>query len=276
MERDHLSPWEAPVAAFRCAWSHRALIKRLARREIEARYRGSFLGIVWTVVLPLMMLCVYTFVFSTVFRGRWRESSETTGEFALLLFSGLIVFSIFSDCVNRAPSLMLENVSYIKRIVFPLEILPWVVLAVTLFNAVVSLAVLGLFYGLVLGLPPLTAVLLPLVLLPLVLLAMGISWFLASVGVFIRDIRQVVVVLTSMLIFLSPVFYPLRAVPEGYRRLVELNPLTVVLENSKAVLFWGQFPNWSMYGVYLMVALVTMGLGFWWFKRTRKAFSDVV
>jgi len=276
LPRSGANPLSAPFAAVRTAVTHRALIGRLARREIEARYRGAVLGVVWAVAAPLMLLCVYTFVFSTVFRGRWRAGSETTGEFALLLFSGLLVFSVFADCVNRAPGLMLENPSYIKRVIFPLEILPWVALLSALFNLAVGTAVLMPFYAVVFGAPPVTVLLLPVVLVPLVLVALGLSWFLASVGVFLRDIRQVVPIATQMLIFLSPVFYPLQAVPPPYDRLILANPLTTVLENSKAVLFWGSPPNWSTYLVSVAAGFLTMGAGYWWFLRTRKAFGDVV
>jgi lipopolysaccharide transport system permease protein len=266
----------APLAAVESGLSHRALISRLAWREIEARYRGAVLGVVWAVAVPLMMLSVYTFVFSTVFRGRWRASADSTGEFALLLYSGLLVFSLFADCVNRASTLMLENPSYIKRLIFPLEILPWVALMSALFNLLVGTAVLATFYAYVFGAPPATAVLLPVVLVPLVLVALGLTWFLASVGVFLRDIRQVVPIATQMLIFLSPVFYPLEAVPAPYDRLIRANPLTAVLENSKAVLFWGTLPNWRAYLASLAIGFVVMGVGYWWFMRTRKAFADVV
>jgi lipopolysaccharide transport system permease protein len=266
----------APVAAFACAWNHRRLILRLARREIEARYRGSILGLLWSIVSPLLMLSVYTFVFSTVFRGRWSQSAGTTGEFALLLFSGLIVVSMFIECVNRAPSLMLENGSYIKRVIFPLEILPWVVLAVAAFNAAVSLVALAAFYVVVLGPPPATAMLFPVLLIPLALTTLGFTWFLASIGVFLRDIRQMIGIATTMLVFVSPVFYPLEAVPEPYRRLIRLNPLTWVLEDTKAVLFWGRWPSWSGCAAQLVFGVIVMSLGFWWFMRTRKAFADVV
>ena len=271
-----LNALTAPLAAVASAVSHRALISRLAWREIEARYRGTMLGVVWAVGVPLMLLSVYTFVFSTVFRGRWRAGSATTGEFALLLFSGLLVFSVFADCVNRAPTLMLETPSYIKRVIFPLEILPWVALLSALFNLLVGTVVLALFYGFVFGVPPVTAVLLPIVLVPLVLLALGLTWFLASVGVFLRDIRQVVPIVTQMLIFLSPVFYPLEAVPAPYDRLILANPITRVLENSKAVLCGGTLPNWPAYLRSLAIGFVAMGAGYWWFMRTRKAFADVV
>jgi lipopolysaccharide transport system permease protein len=147
---------------------------------------------------------------------------------------------------------------------------------VTGFNAAVSLIVLAAFYLVVLGLPPATAVALPLILVPLALTTLGISYFLASVGVFLRDIRQMIGIATTMLIFMSPVFYSLDAVPEPYRRFILLNPLTSILEDSKAVLFWGRWPNWTACGVQLVVGLVVMSAGYWWFARTRKAFADVV
>ncbi|WP_431857381.1 ABC transporter permease [Azospirillum sp.] len=265
-----------PLALFRTAWRHRSLILRLARREIDARYRGSVLGIVWAVINPLLMLAVYTFVFTVVFQARWGAAGTGSVEFALLLFSGLVLFTVFSDGVNRAPGLLLENVSYIKKVVFPLEILPLVTLVVALFNAAIGFAILLVFYAAALGLPPLTVLLLPLVLLPLCLMTLGISWFLASAGVFLRDIRQVVGVAVTVLMFLSPIFYPLTAVPERFRGLIHLNPLTPILEQSKDLLFWGRVPAPLEWGVATLAAWGVAWLGYAWFMKTRRGFADVV
>jgi len=265
-----------PFSLFACAWQYRALITRLAKREIDARYRGSILGVIWAFVVPLLMLGVYTFIFSIVFRIRWDVPMEEKGAFALLLFSGLIIFNLFSECVTRAPGLMLENVSYIKKVVFPLEIMPWVSMQVALFNAAVSLGILLVFYLVVHGLPPATVLLLPVVVFPLVLLILGLGWFLASVGVFLRDIKPFVGVLTTMMMFLSPIFYPLSAIPEAYRGLIQLNPLTLVLNSSKSVMFWGQMPHWINWVLYAVVSWVVGWLGFVWFQKTRKGFADVV
>ena len=257
-------------------WHHRKLIERLSKREIEAKYRGSLLGPVWALLTPLMMLGVYTFLFSIVFQSRWTVSGGGRGEFAILFFSGMIIFTILSESAVRAPGLMIENVSYIKKVVFPLEIMPWVCLSVSLFNAALSFVVLLLFYVIVLGLPPLTILLLPLVLLPLCLATLGLTWFLASVGVFLRDIQQIIGAVVTALMFLSPVFYPVTAIPESYRWLIYLNPLTITLESSKDVLFWGRVPDPVMWTVDLLFGWLIAWIGYVWFMKTRKAFADVI
>ena len=261
---------------FRCAWEYRSLVFRLAKREVEARYRGSILGMFWAFIVPLLMLGVYTFVFSVVFKIRWNLPLEGKGSFALLLFSGLILYNLFSECVNRAPGLLLEHSTYIKKVVFPLEILPWVSMGVALFNAAVSFFILLIFFFFVHGVPPLSIFLLPIVLIPLILMTMGLMWFFASIGVFFRDIRPMLGVVTTMLLFLSPIFYPLEAIPEAYRSLIYWNPLTLALEACRGILFWGQIPNWVGWTVYMGICWLVSWLGFVWFQKTRKGFADVV
>lgn len=267
-----------PFAMIANLWAHRTLIGRLARRELAARYRGSMLGVVWAVLTPVMMLAVYTFVFRTVFKARWTAEGPGAGngEFALLLFAGLILFNVFSEAINRAPGLMLENVSYIKKVVFPLEILPAVVLVGALYNAGIGLVVLALFYGPVFGVPPWTVILVPLVVVPLALLTLGLSWFLASAGVFLRDIRQFIGVAVTMLMFLSPIFYPASAIPEELRTFLALNPMTPILEQARDLLFWGKLPNWGAWLLSLVLGYAVAWLGYAWFVKTRKGFADVV
>jgi lipopolysaccharide transport system permease protein len=222
------------------------------------------------------MLAVYAFVFSVVFEARWDMTAGNRREFALILFAGLLLFTLFADCVNRAPGLMLENVAYIKKVVFPLEVLPWVMLLGALFNAGVSLLVLVAFQVVVRGVPPSTALLLPLVAVPLILLTLGLSWFLSSLGVFIRDLQQIVRVATTALLFLSPIFYPPSAVPEAYRRYVYANPLTAILEQSRQVLFYAQMPDWCVWMLLVAGGWLVACVGYAWFVRTRKGFGDVV
>lgn len=265
-----------PFALFQTAWHHRSLILRLARREIDARYRGSVLGIVWAVLNPILMLAVYTFVFSVVFQARWGATGGSNTEFALLLFSGLILFNVLGECLSRAPGLLLENVSYIKKVVFPLEILPLVSLAVALFNAGIGFVILVVFHLMVAGLPPPTALLLPLVLAPLCLTTLGLSWFFAAAGVFLRDLRQVVGVAVTVLMFLSPIFYPMTAIPERFRAILHLNPMTAILEQSKDLLFWGRVPSPVDWGLATLGAWAVAWLGYLWFMKTRRGFADVV
>ena len=267
-----------PLAMLRSMWVHRGLIARLTGRELAGRYRGSMLGMVWAVLTPLMMLGVYTFVFRTVFKARWTAEGPGAGngEFALLLFAGLILFNVFSETVNRAPGLMLENVSYIKKVVFPLEIMPAVALAGAVCNAGIGFAVLALFYGPVFGAPPWTALLIPLMLPSLALLTLGLSWFLASVGVFLRDLRQFIGVAVTMLMFLSPIFYPASAIPEELRPLLVFNPLTSILEQGRNLLFWGVTPDWGAWLGMLVFSYAVAWLGYAWFVKTRKGFADVV
>lgn len=257
-------------------WRNRDLVKTLVKREVVGRYRGSFMGILWSFFNPVLMLVVYTFVFSIVFKARWNAGSDSKTEFALVLFAGLIVFNLFAECANRAPGLILANVNYVKKVVFPLEILPWVALGSAMFHAMISLGVWLAAYVLLFGLPHVTALFLPLVFLPLAFFIMGVSWALASLGVYLRDVSQFVGILTTVLMFLSPIFYPVTALPEAYRSFLLLNPLMPAIEQTRNVLFWGKIPGMAMLGAYFMVALCIAWFGFAWFQKTRKGFADVV
>jgi lipopolysaccharide transport system permease protein len=222
------------------------------------------------------MLLVYTFVFSVIFNARWGGGNGSKTEFALILFSGLIVFNLFSECINRAPSLILINVNYVKKVVFPLEILPYVALGSAMFHASISLGVWLIAYAFLFGLPHATILLIPFIFLPLTLLIVGLSWVLASLGVYLRDVSQFVGILTTVLMFLSPIFYPVSALPEKYRSFLLLNPLMPAIEQFRSVLFWGKIPEITMVGVYYLVTTWIAWLGFAWFQKTRKGFADVL
>jgi len=252
------------------------LIARLAKREIEARYRGSFLGVVWAMAVPILLLAVYTFVFSVVFEARWENNVGHKGQFALVLFSGLIIFNLFSECINRAPGLMLSNVTYIKKVVFPLEILPWVTLIAALFNAAVSFLVLAVGYLFIIGVPSLPVLLLPLLLIPLLLLTLGISLFLSSIGVYVRDLQHVVGVTTMMLMFLTPIFFPLSSVPESFRNIIQWSPLSAIVESVRGVLFFDSLPDPAVWFALSLSSWLIAWLGFAWFMKTKKGFADVV
>jgi lipopolysaccharide transport system permease protein len=257
-------------------WRNRGLVKALVQREIVGRYRGSIMGMLWSLFNPIVMLVIYTFVFSVVFKARWSIDSSSKTEFALMLFAGLIVFNLFAECINRAPSLIVGNVNYVKKVVFPLEILPWVTLGAALFHFLVSLSVWLIAYLILFGKLQYTALFLPIFLAPLMIFVVGLIWFLASMGVYLRDVSQIIGVCTSVLMFLSPIFYPITALPEQYRHLLFFNPLTPAIEDTRALLFRGELPNLVHLGIYYIAAALVFWLGFAWFQKTRKGFADVL
>lgn len=257
-------------------WRNRILILSLIRRDVASRYQGSIMGLVWSFLLPMAMLGVYTFVFSVVFQARWGGSDGSRTEFAVVLFVGLMVFTLFAECVGRAPTLVSSNLSYVKKIVFPLEVLPLVAIGASMFHTLINLMVWLVFFVLVFGVLHPTMLLFPLVLLPLVLVILGVSWFLASLGVFVRDVAHVVAVVVPSLMFLSPIFYPVSALPDNIQGLLMLNPLTPVIEWSRDVLIWGRVPELGAYVIYLVVATVVALSGYAWFQKTRRGFADVL
>lgn len=259
-------------------WRNRQLIAQMTRREVVGRYRGSIMGLAWSFFNPVLMLTVYTFVFSEVFKTRWGGpgGDESKTQFAIVLFVGMIVLGLFSEVVNRAPALILSNVNYVKKVVFPLEILPVVAMGAALFHMLISLCVLLAAFLLFNGYLQWTAVFIPFVLLPLIVLTLGLGWMLASIGVFLRDVGQTIGIITTILMFLSPVFYPISAVPERFRSFIMANPLTFIIEQAREVLVWGRTPDWLGLGTYLLVACAIAWVGYGWFQKTRKGFADVL
>ncbi|WP_320535189.1 ABC transporter permease [Robbsia andropogonis] len=268
-----VSPGEIPAGL----WRNRRLIRALTQREVAGRYRGSAMGIVWSFVNPAIMLVIYTVVFSVIFKSRWGGStSGSKVEFALILFPGLIVFNLFAECFGRAPGLILSNVNYVKKVIFPLEILPWVALGSALFHACISILVWLIAYLAFFGLPHPTFLLLPVVLLPLVLFVLGLMWSLSALGVYVRDISQFLGLITTCLMFMSPIFYSSDAFPARFRFLLNLNPLSPAIEGIRDVLFWGKFPDLGLFFAYLLGCAFVAYIGFAWFQKTRKGFADVL
>ncbi|PIF48656.1 lipopolysaccharide transport system permease protein [Pseudomonas sp. 29] len=272
----HATPPVSLAFLMRSLWNNQALVAQMIRREVAGRYKGSMMGLAWSFLNPVLMLVVYTFVFSVVFKARWAGGSESKTEFALVLFSGLILFNLFSECVNRAPALILGNVNYVKKVIFPLEILPVISLGAALFHWVISLLVWLVFYGIFYGVPHVTVLLLPLIMLPLMLLSLGMGWLLASLGVYLRDVAQIVGVLMSVLMFLSPIFYPVSSLPADYQVIMLVNPLTLVIEQTRDVMMWGKAPDWIVWGKYLLCSGAFSWICFVWFQKTRKGFADVL
>jgi lipopolysaccharide transport system permease protein len=267
----------SPRELFASLWRNRSLVRALVKREVVGRYRGSVMGIAWSFFNPLLMLVIYTFVFSGVFKARWGVGvDESKTDFAIILFVGMIVHGLFSECVNRAPGLILSNVNYVKKVIFPLEILPWVAFGSALFHTTISLVVL-LLAQLALGQQiPWTVILFPFILILLVFATMGFAWFLAALGVYVRDIGQITGMFTTVLLFISPVFYPISALPIQYRGWLQLNPLTFIIEEGRNTLIFGKLPDIRQWAIMLFISLLIAWAGFALFQKTRKGFADVL
>ncbi len=258
-------------------WQYRDLIRQLTRREVAGRYKGSVVGLGWSFIQPLTMLCIYTFVFSVIFKAKWGIGpDEGKAAFALALFTGMTTFSIFSELANAAPSLILANVNLVKKVVFPLEVLPVVKFLGGLTNAAFSLAILLAGILVVNGYIHWTVCLLPLVWLPLTMFSLGCGYFLASLGVFVRDIGATIGILTTMLFFLSPIFYPISAVPEELRIFCRANPIAIFVEDTRRVVLWGMMPDWPWFFCGLGFSFLMWMFGFLWFMKSKRAFADVM
>lgn len=266
----------SPFHLIRSLWKHRQLILDLAKRDALGKYKGSKLGVLWSFLTPVFMLTIYTFVFSEIFQTRWTTGSTSKTEFAIVLFAGLIMFNFFAENVSRAPALIVSNLNFVKKIVFPLEILACVNLVSSLFHMFVSLLVLICFQLLVRGHLPITILLLPMVILPLAMLCLGIAWFLSAIGVFLRDVGQTIGIFVTGLMFLSPIFFPLSSIPLRWQPLAKLNPLVFPIEQARNVQIWGVIPNGAEWLIYASVATLTAWLGFVCFQKTRRGFADVL
>lgn len=265
-----------PQALVASIYRNRRLIIDLIKREVVGRYKGSTMGLLWSFFNPVLMLAVYTFLFSVVFKARWLGGSDSKVEFALILFSGLLMFNLFAEVLNRAPGLILNNANYVKKVIFPLEILPVVTLGAAAFHMLVSLAVWLIFFLVFFSVPSWTALQVILIFVPLVLMTLGLAWLLASLGVYLRDVGQVIGLVTTVLMFLSPVFYPVAALPEKFRAVMYLNPLTYIIEDTRNVMIWGKSLDWFHWGSWTALSALIAWVGFAWFQKTRKGFADVL
>jgi lipopolysaccharide transport system permease protein len=256
---------------------HSHLLWALVRRELAVRYRGSVLGFAWTLLTPLLMLGVYALVFGQILKVRWSPNgTEPVGEFATYLFCGLLIFNFFADCIGRAPALITGNANYVKKVVFPLQLLPLASVIASAVHLLIATFVLLVFEMFALGHVPTTALLFPLCVLPVLGYALGGAWFLAALGPYLRDIQHLVGPALSVLMLLSPIFYPSTMIPERWRPLLAYDPLTLPIEHARAVLVTGALPDIGPWLLSLVAAIVVAGLGYTWFAKTRSGFADVL
>lgn len=255
---------------------HRGLLCELVKRDFLGRYQGSMLGIAWSLFNPLLMLAIYTFVFSIAFNARWGTGDESNLSFATVLFSGMIVHGFFAECLNRAPGLITGNPNYVKKVVFPLEIMSLTTLLSALLHFCVSFAVLLVFCLLSGTTVHAGTLLVPVVLIPLILMSLGLSWMFASLGVYLRDLAQVVGMITTSALFLGPIFYPIEALPDSYQAVLKWNPITLPVLQLRDVMLWGKPVQWDLWLMSLAFGAVVCQIGYWWFQKSRRGFADVI
>lgn len=254
---------------------HSYLIGQLTKRDVLLKYRGSYMGIGWSFLYPLLLLLIFTFVFGKILGAKWSQPSNHSAPFALIMYCGLIVFNIFAEVASSAPRLIHGYQSYVKKIIFPVEILPVVLVLTACTHAAVNLFILLLASALF-GEVHITILLTPIVLLPMVLFAFGVAWFLAAAGVFVRDLVHVMPVFVQIVMFLSPVFYAVHYVPEYLQWFYRVNPLGAVIEDMRRVVLWGQTPKWESWGLTMLVSLVIAVLGYAFFQNGKEEFADVL
>ncbi len=255
-------------------WRHRELVAELARREFSGRYQGSFGGAAWSFAQPLLLLAIYTVAFGVILQARWGFGGGTA-DYALMVFAGLIVFNAFAECLNAAPRLVTANPNFVKKIVFPLEVLAPVMAINAVFHALIGIAVWLVGYALLFGAPPPSAALFPLVLVAVFPLLVGLGWLLSAIGVVVRDIGQLTALLAHALLFLTPIFYSLEVVPERLRPLFMANPLTLAVGELRAVLT-GHAPDVAALAAYFVAGSLFAWASFMVFRRMRPAFAEVV
>lgn len=255
-------------------WIHRSLLARMVRRDIRGRYQGSIFGTLWSFATPLLLLCAYWFFLGVVLQARFGAAPQEA--FPVILFAGLIIHLFFAEVIGRASGLIFEHVTYVKKVVFPLSVLPWMTLATAAFHLCVNLSILLLGQLLIVGSLPPTWPLVFIVILPALPLLLGLSWMLSAFAVFLRDIQQVVPLVLTLMMFASPIFFPMEMVPEQYRPFLYINPTTVIIQQVRAVTIHGELPDLPVLGIYLILALMVMSVGYWVFARTRKGFADVL
>jgi len=255
---------------------NRSLILALSKREVLGRYRGASFGLLWSILSPFLMLCVYAFAFGSILNSRWPQPAGSVNSFAIILFVGLIVHGFFAECFTRAPMLITSNVSYVKKVIFPIEILPWPMVVSALFHTFMNVVVLIVLRLAVDHQFSLSIILLPVVFLPLIILMLGVGWFLSALGVYVRDISQVTGVLSTALLFTSSAVVPVNAIPEQYRFVFSLNPLTFIIDQAREVSLWGGMPDWTGLGLYALASSLFALIGYTWFSATRRGFGDVL
>lgn len=265
--------WEFPFASM-CR--NKSLVWELSKRDVLGRYRGASFGLAWSVISPFLMLGVYAYAFGEVMQGRWPRASGGGHPYAIILFVGLIIHGFVAECLSRAPTLIVSNPNFVKRVVFPLDVLPWPMVLSALFHSCLNICVLAILILVVEGHLYATMLLLPFILLPLVVTTLGVSWFLAAFGVYFRDINQIMPVVVTALLFLSSAIVPVSTLTPKLQVFFRLNPLTFFIDQTRVVVLIGHAPDWWGLAAACVGGLLTAWIGHAWFMATQRGFADVL
>lgn len=252
------------------------LLKKLTQQEIEAKYKGSVLGILWSIFVPLLMLVIYTFVFSEIFSAKWSVDTTNKFEFAMILFCGLASFNMISEVMNRSTNLIIGNTNYVKKVIFPLELLPISVVFAAVFNCIISYLVLIVANAVLNSTISRTVLQSIPAIIPLIVLALGITYTLSALAVYLKDLASVIGIILMLLMYSSPVFFSLEAVPSKFQIICVMNPMTYIIENMRNVILYGENLNISFYIISLTVSMVTLLIGYIIFNRAKEGFADVL
>lgn len=255
---------------------NRYLLGQLTKKDIELKYKDSVLGMLWSVIVPILMIVIYTFVFSVVFRPQWISDTGSKFEFSLIMYCGLVAFNMLSDVMARSSGLIAANANYVKKVIFPLELLSVVITLTALFNSFISLIVLVIAKFILTHTVSVTLPLVVVVYIPLVIFTVGVSLMLSAMSVYLKDIASVISVVITVLMYVSPVFFSLESVPESYRIICEINPMTYMIENFRNVVLYGTMPNWLYLVISFVIAIVMAWLGGTIFRRAKEGFADVL
>ncbi|HVX82802.1 MAG TPA: ABC transporter permease [Devosiaceae bacterium] len=252
------------------------LFRRVLLRDLESTFRGSVLGLLWIVLIPLVMVALYTFVFGVVLKSAWVAQSTSPLEVPLIYFTGLTISGFFLEVINRAPNFIRQHTSYVKKVIFPLDLLDWVLVGTALVKLAISFILLAAFLAIVEQRLPLEVIWVPVLVVPLAVMLVGVAWILSAIGTYVRDLGHALTIISPVIMFVTPVFYSLDQVPEVARGAYLVNPLTFVLEQARAILFFGAGVDWAGYAGYWVAAVIVFWLGFQFFSRARSGFADVI
>ena len=255
---------------------YKDLILILLVREVAYKFKGSFLGILWMILTPIILIIIFTFIFGEVFDIKWMDIPESKEYFALILFSGLMVFNFFAESITKAPLLFISNVNYIKKIIFPLEILPIVSVLSSSVQLILSFFVWIIFYFIIIGIPNISILLFPIIMMPFIFILVGLTFLFSTLGVFIRDTNNIISLLTTLLLFLSPIFYPVSVIPENYQVYIYINPIAYQIELTRDLMMWGNTPNFISFLTYFILTYIFYLLTIKFFSKNKDRFIDVL